>query len=267
MQEEPLVGGNVSAGVVRLGDTVRRPTGPWTPTVHALLHHLEARGFTGAPRVLGVDERGREVLEFVDGVVPWPERHYDLLGTRDAIARVGALLRAFHDAAADFDPGAGAVWRFPEMAADASAFVDERGWIVCHNDPAAWNLVIGDDRIAFIDWDVIGPRPPIWDVAYCAVGCVPISHDGSAPGWPEPVPVVERLRALADGYGLTDGDRVRLPDVIVARIASSYEHLRRRALAGSPPWDELWRNGHGDAWAAMRDFARANATHWNAALR
>ncbi|MFI2076838.1 MULTISPECIES: hypothetical protein [Streptomyces] len=33
---QPLPGGNVSAGVVRIGDTVRRPAGPWTPAVHAL---------------------------------------------------------------------------------------------------------------------------------------------------------------------------------------------------------------------------------------
>lgn len=34
--EEPLRGGN-SAIVTRVGDTVRRPTGPWTPAVHLLL--------------------------------------------------------------------------------------------------------------------------------------------------------------------------------------------------------------------------------------
>ncbi len=27
--------------LARLGDTVRRSTGPWTPAVHALLRHLE----------------------------------------------------------------------------------------------------------------------------------------------------------------------------------------------------------------------------------
>lgn len=29
--EIPLDGGNMSSGVVRVGDTVRRPAGPWTP--------------------------------------------------------------------------------------------------------------------------------------------------------------------------------------------------------------------------------------------
>jgi hypothetical protein len=38
--ETPLDGGNMSSGVVRVGDTVRRPAGVWTPAVHALLNHL-----------------------------------------------------------------------------------------------------------------------------------------------------------------------------------------------------------------------------------
>jgi hypothetical protein len=56
--EIPLDGGNMSGGVVRVGDTVRRPAGPWTPAVHALLDHLHGVGFHGAPRPLGLDDRG-----------------------------------------------------------------------------------------------------------------------------------------------------------------------------------------------------------------
>jgi len=50
MHETPLSGGNATGGVVRKGQTVRRPAGPWTPAVHALLAHLHAAGFAGAPR-------------------------------------------------------------------------------------------------------------------------------------------------------------------------------------------------------------------------
>jgi hypothetical protein len=57
--ETPLGGGNMSSGVVRVGDTVRRPAGPWTPAVHALLAHLHAVGFHGAPAPLGIDQQGR----------------------------------------------------------------------------------------------------------------------------------------------------------------------------------------------------------------
>ena len=55
--------------MVRVGDTVRRPAGPWTPAVDALLRHLEDVGFPGAPRALG---RDRHVLP---GVVAHLRRH------------------------------------------------------------------------------------------------------------------------------------------------------------------------------------------------
>ena len=76
MDEQPLPGGN-AGGAVLAGGTVRRPAGPWTPAVHALLRHLEARGFAGAPRVLGLDEQGREILTYLPGETvgtarPWP---------------------------------------------------------------------------------------------------------------------------------------------------------------------------------------------------
>ena len=54
VREIPLHGGNVST-VSRIGDTVRRNAGPWTPAVHALLNHLERVGFTGSPRAFGMD--------------------------------------------------------------------------------------------------------------------------------------------------------------------------------------------------------------------
>ena len=58
VREIPLHGGNVST-VSRVGDTVRRNAGPWTPAVHALLNHLERVGFTGSPHALGMDELGK----------------------------------------------------------------------------------------------------------------------------------------------------------------------------------------------------------------
>ena len=64
--EQPLPG-NVTTGVVRVGDTVRRPVGPWTDAVDALLTHLHDVGFDGAPRPLGRDDQGRQVLEYVPG--------------------------------------------------------------------------------------------------------------------------------------------------------------------------------------------------------
>src|SRR6266436_863387 len=64
VSEVPLAGGDLNV-VVRVGDTVRRPAGP--PGVRALLEWFEHVGFDGAPRFLGFDDRGREILSYVEG--------------------------------------------------------------------------------------------------------------------------------------------------------------------------------------------------------
>lgn len=242
--EEVLRGGNLSV-VVRVGDTVRRPTGPWTPTIHALLRHLEARGFDGAPRVHGIDDEGREILDFVPGAMAWPDM--GALATDDGLARAADLLRRYHDAVADFVPPADATWQLDEMRADGERHLGGESPIVCHNDCAAWNLVMGDDRWAFIDWDVAGPRPRLWDVAYAVRGMVLVDHECD---------VRHRVDVLATSYGLGVTERRRLPEIVLARIQSSIDHMRTRAEAGIEPWATMWAGGHGASWNETLAFAR-----------
>jgi len=235
------------APVVRVGDTVRRVTGPWTPAVHALLQHLE--GWSGAPRVLGIDEHGREIVEFVDGDVEWPELR--ALTTDDGLEAMGALLREYHDLVASFVPPAGAVWRFPDMERDVDGTpLAGEPRIICHNDCAPWNLVIGPSRWALIDWDVAGPRPRLWDVAYAIRGAV-LSESAPAEGR------LRRVDVFASGYGLDAEERLTLPEIVVARIRSSFDAFARRAAAGEEPWARLWGTGHRESWQASIDAAVA----------
>src|SRR5262245_32890370 len=77
MTEVTLPGGHTT-GAVLIGDVVHKPASPWTSTVHAVLRHLEDAGFDGAPRALGFDDQGREMLTYLPGDTvgeraPWPE--------------------------------------------------------------------------------------------------------------------------------------------------------------------------------------------------
>src|SRR2546423_2162837 len=105
-QEIPLIGGNTST-VVKVGDTVRRNVGPWTPAVHALLRHLQYVGFTGAPRALGIDERNREVLSYLAGECGSYPLGPDWV-TDDAPVAVPTILRMFPAARFGFRPPPGA---------------------------------------------------------------------------------------------------------------------------------------------------------------
>src|SRR5215472_5534680 len=134
VMEEPLLGGNTHEQVVRVGSTVRRPTGSWTPGVHALLSHLEQAGFSGAPCIHGVDEEGREILDYIDGEVVHPH-HRHLLESDQALAQVAATIRRFHDAVSGFSAGERFAWS--ERGGDPSGATE----ILCHNDLAPWNLL------------------------------------------------------------------------------------------------------------------------------
>ncbi|WP_186001462.1 phosphotransferase enzyme family protein [Streptomyces sp. IB201691-2A2] len=252
--EQPLPGGNVSDGVVRVGDTVRRPAGPWTPSVHALLAHLNEVGFSAAPRPLGIDDQGREVLTFMPGHVVWPDR-FSLMEPARQLARVARLIRDFHDAVQDFTPPSDAHWQtlIPPEGSD----------IIAHNDLAPWNLVVADEtRWTLIDWDAAGPGSLLWDVAYAIHGFIPLS---AHPDWQRP-DAAERLRVFADAYGLDESERRRLVPLLGRRTRSMHDFLRTQAAQGVQPWARLWAEGHGDAWRNDAEYIEQREDQWVHAL-
>ncbi len=214
--EEVLRGGEVNPSVVRVGDTVRRTPGPATAAVHDLLRHLETKGFDGAPRALGFDDRGREMLSFIEGTVSlddaWPEvLHHD-----DGLVAVVQLVERFHDAVADYAP--------PGL---------EAGQIMCHGDPGPWNIVWSDDTpIALIDWDFAIHAVPLYDVSYVAFEMVPLRDDERCRevGFAAIPDRARRLRLVCDTYGRgatpDDVDRSR-------RAAPDRRHRRDRPVRPS----------------------------------
>lgn len=246
--EEVLAGGNVAGVVVRVGDTVRKPATAATPAVFALLGHLNAVGYGGAPRVLGLDDGGRQVLEFVPGRLAHSLPLLDDVGLR----RVGRLVREFHDAVADFRPPVDACWDV--------VIPPDRVELVCHHDLAPWNLVIDGDRWVFIDWDGAGPGSRLWDLAYAAHGFVGMRDGG------DPDVDGARLRAIADGYDLDGQQRAELPELIWAHIRGMFELLRSGARTGTQPWARLYAAGHADHWGPAADYAERHAPVFRAAL-
>ncbi len=239
--EETLPGGNLG-GAVRIGDTVRRPTGPWTPAVHALIRHLDAVGFAESPRVVGIDERGREILTYLEGetvgdAVPWPA------WTRSdaTLVEAGALLRRYHQAVVSFVPPRDAAWRFTGRPLGP-------GEVICHNDCAPYNVVHADGGIVgLIDWDVAGPGHPWQDLAFAAWQWVPLHHPTLLePGWREPPEVPRRLALLLDAYGLAAGERVAAVDAIPARMQASVDRIEAGADAGDPGLRALRARGYLD---------------------
>ncbi|WP_219417934.1 phosphotransferase enzyme family protein [Pseudonocardia nigra] len=252
--QERLSGGNVTAGVVRIGNTVRRPAGPHTVAVQALLAHLHDVGFRNVPRPLGIDEHGREVLSYLPGTPVHPDRN-DLLDSDQALTQIGRMIREFHDASATFNPPADAKWQvvIPDVGAD----------LIVHHDLAPWNVVATEaGSWGLIDWDTAAPGTRLWDLAYAAHGFVPLTAD---PTWTRPDPG-RRLRVLIDAYGLDEAARRRLVELMPARTGAMYELLSDGAGTGTEPWATLWKDGHGDVWGRNTDYIDARTADWLAAL-
>jgi len=225
VSEYPLRGGSINT-VVRAGDTVRRR--PGGRFVHELLGFFERSGWGGAPRFLGVDERGREILSFVDGHVPWRAADMPGVTAEASLIRVAELVREFHDLTAG-----------TPLAGD-----DE---VVCHNDLAPNNTVysrsgagLGDGGaglrpLAFIDWDLAGPGRRIHDVAHVCwqyLGLGPRAAAG---------PAAHGIRLICDAYRLDGRDEIA--DVIMWWQDRCWRGIQAGAEAGDPAMIRLRDSG------------------------
>jgi aminoglycoside phosphotransferase (APT) family kinase protein len=252
--EERLEGGNVG-GAVRVGHTVRRAAGPWTPAVHALLDHLADKGFTAAPRPLGFDGQGREVLTFLEGETTGTRRPRPAwVHAEDTLDQVARWMRAYHQAVADFVPPPGAVWR------------GGRTWspdlIIAHNDAASYNAAWQQGQLTgFFDWDFAGPAMPEWDLALAAFSWVPLHtrYWVAAEGFTDFAARPGRLARFLGIYGWS-GTTAEFLDVVEARVRAHADGIRERAAAGEEAFGRLLREGIpyalGQAIAELASFPR-----------
>lgn len=247
-RDEQALPGNATAGVVRVGDTVRRPVGPWTSAVDAVLKHLVTVGFTGAPRPMGRDVQGRQVLEYVHGATGAEAGTYSL----SELASIGRTMASLHRALASFVPPADAAWN--------RLIPPDREELVCHNDVAPWNMVRSSRGWVLIDWDCAAPASRLWDLAYAAQ-----SMAGLHPQRPVAESAV-RLRAFVDGYDLDQSVRSALAGMLGRRALAMVELLRDGARHQRQPWARIWTED-GPYWLATADYLDVHQQAWTVALR
>lgn len=234
MQQEERLSGGVN-DVVRIGGTVRRPVGPWTPAVHALLQHVVDRGFDAAPTAMGIDAEGREILTFIAGEVS----NYPLsagASSTSALVSAAQLLRRYHDATVDYAQDHQTGWMLPGRSPVE---------VICHGDFAPYNCVLAGERaIAIIDFDTAHPGPRTWDVAYSVYRWAPLTAPDNPDGFGTPADQAARVRLFCDAYGLDITSRPVLVDTVVTRLHALVDFMRAGARDGNAAFRRHLEQGH-----------------------
>ena len=229
----PMHGGAANRGlVVRAGAVVRRPLAPATAATHALLAHLTAVGFDGAPRVLATDAT-TETLTYIDGWAAVPPLRADML-TDQALVSVAELLRRYHNAVASFEPAA---YQWPRRV--PARFTTR---LVSHNDVHPANLIFRDGRAAaLIDFDLAGPGSVAWDLASAARYWSPLYDERDITDCRQGQ-VLRRFRLLLDAYGLARAQRREVAEAILDNHDWSCAIITDAVDVGHPGFTDCWNN-------------------------
>lgn len=179
LAEIPLLGGQLTPGIARVGNTVRRLPKGNVAFVHDLLVFLEDQGFPFAPRFLGMDEQGREILSYLEGEI-WPDSGSGL--SDDLLEQAARAIRRYHDAT-------------------AGSSLAQGSEIVAHHELGPHNTIFQDGHlVGFIDWDDATPGARLRDLANAIYNYVDISHWSNQ----EANEQTRRIRLMCVAYGWND---------------------------------------------------------------
>ncbi|MGP4062323.1 phosphotransferase [Halobacillus sp. H74] len=259
INEEKLKGGNVS-NVYRAEDTVRRELKPDSFKIHKLLQHLESKGFDHAPKFLGIDERNRERLSFIEGEAGnYPLKKY--MWSNDVLKEIAHMLRLYHDAVSDF-PSLNE-WAPIDNTPDNIE-------VLCHNDFAIYNIIFNHKQpVGIIDFDVAAPGPRLWDIAYTLYTCVPLSrlyhtetgeavyynplHDAER--------VQRRVKLFFDYYGI-EGMEKGFLEMVLLRLEGLCKYMKRKANEGDIAFQKMIDDGHLEHYENEIKFINEHGREW-----
>lgn len=178
-EEIPLEGGQLTPGIVRVGNTVRRPAKGSTAFVHELLLFLEDQSFPFAPRFLGRDEQGRDILSYLEGE-SWLESGSGL--SDELLEQAARAIRRYHDVT-------------------AGSPLAQGHEIIAHHELGPHNTIFHEGHlVGFIDWDDAGPSTRLRDLANAVYNYVDVSHWANQ----EADEQARRIRLMCITYGWDD---------------------------------------------------------------
>ncbi|SDN65591.1 aminoglycoside phosphotransferase family protein [Alkalicoccus daliensis] len=258
-KEELLAGGNVSQ-VYKSGKTVRRKLHPNSDKIHELLAHLEKKKFHYAPKFLGIDDKEREVLTFIEGEAGnYPLKDY--MWSDKALTKIAEMLRYYHNAVRDFT-----------FSDDWKPMDNTPGpfEIICHNDFAIYNMIFREEfPVGIIDFDAAAPGPKVWDLAYCLYTCVPLSrfhfneagikvyYDASR----DAAKRKQRIKLFFAAYG-EPSLKAKGLETVVQRLKGLCMYMERKSQEGDSAFRKMIEEGHYEHYQKDIEFIQQHGKDW-----
>lgn len=258
-EEEKLAGGNVS-NVYRSKDTVRREIKPNSLKIHKLLQHLESKGFNYAPKFLGIDEKNREILSFIEGEAGnYPLKKY--MWSNDVLKEIAHMLRIYHDAVSDFP-------LLDEWIPIDNTPINRE--VLCHNDFAVYNIIFNHEQpVGIIDFDVAAPGPRLWDIAYTLYTCVPLSRlyhneEGETVNYNalyDAERIKTRIKLFFNSYDIEGIDKGYL-EMVLLRLEGLCKYMKRKFNEGDTAFQKMIDEGHLEHYEKDIEFIREHGREW-----
>nr|WP_205938154.1 aminoglycoside phosphotransferase family protein [Rhizobium leguminosarum] len=230
------------------GNTVIRPSGAWTPTVHRFLRHLSSRGFPGAPDPIEITGN-QEIVSYVSGRV-CEDLSDQFVRSERMLLSAARLLRDFHSASQGFLESDREIqtWMLPPQ---------EPREIICHGDYAPYNVATADhEAVGIIDFDTAHPAPRLWDLAYSVYRWAPLSDPANPDVTFGLDDQLRRAEVFCTAYGATAEERLQLPEMICRRLQALIDFMLARAAAGDETFVEDMVAGDAQLYSSDMDYVR-----------
>jgi aminoglycoside phosphotransferase (APT) family kinase protein len=250
MEEIELAGGGTNR-VVRIGNTVHRPSAPWSQAMKELLTTLHAGGLP-VPAWHGTDNQGRDVLDFMAGEVG----HYplsDAVRSDAALVSAARLLRRFHDVSIPL-VSHDLPWQLPALPGAE---------VVVHGDYAPYNLVFsGLQVVGIFDLDFARPGPRTYDLSYALYRFAPLTS--SPDGWGTIPERASRVQLFCETYGLDACDIGESVRAVVPRLLDHIAFMRAEAAADNAAFVRHIADGHAALYERDAAYVTAHLAEFGA---
>ena len=231
--------GEASAGsinqVQRIGNTIHRPSYPWTKTINHFLAHLHSKGIKEIGQPLGFHEDGRSIYNYLPGTAalrPW----IDILKQEEGLVFLTNFLKRFHLVQSDYEIPSGAIWYVPTEHL-------QKGTIIRHGDFGPWNTIWQEQQLTgVIDWDFAEPGTVLQDLAQLAWYTVPLRGESGwqEAGFPSRPDFKRCLLVICDTY---DVSLSNLLDAIISLQNLEMHRLIELGAKNVFPWSIFYNRG------------------------